>query len=186
MKTATHKSFAISRTGLSLLRTVLASYFIALALGLFAGTDITVLPALALAPNQASFIANTAVFISAYLVLMGIAIRPAALFLAGYYLISSAYAALLASSPEAMGNFWRDIALIAGLMMVYFQAGYREYGHKPVVRTAPKVRHLQPGDPVARLAAQSMAERTQLQRVNVTRPVVQKDDPAEIVNIFAA
>jgi len=186
MKTATRNSFAISRTGLSLLRTVLASYFIALALGLFASTNITLIPGLILGQNQANFLANTAVFILAYLVLMGIWIRPAAIGLAGYYLASSAFVALQSASPDAMGNLWRDLAMIAGLMMIYFQAGHREYGHRPVVRTAPNVRHVQPGDPVGRLAAKAISEQPQLRRVAVTRPVVSRHDSAEVINIFAA
>lgn len=183
MKAATRKSIAISRTGLSLLRTVLASYFIALALGLIVSTDITLLPKLILGENQSNFIANTVVFILAYLVLMGIWLRPAALLLGGYFFVSSAYSTFPNMSPEAMSNFWRDIAILSGLMMTYFQAAQREYRQTAVIRTTTKIRHVHPGDPILpnHIANTRIAPQPRPARV-----ATHKKDTAEVINIFAA
>lgn len=183
MKAATRKSIQFSRTGLGLLRTVLASYFIALALGLIASTDVTLLPKLILGENQANFVANTSVFILAYLVLMGIWLRPAALILGAYFLASSAYVTLPNPSPESMSSFWRDVALLAGLMMTYFQASQRGYMQTPVVRTAPKVRHVQPGDPIL---PKHIANTRVGPKARPVRVRTNGSNAAEVINIFAA
>ena len=197
MKPAAAKPIKMTASGLNMLRTVVASYFIALSLGLIQSTDVTALPALVMAHNQANFLANTAIFILAYLVLMGVWLRPAALLLAGYFLVSSGYAVTASQSAEAMSNFWRDLALIAGLMMTYLQTGLRERKTRAVIRKIRTPRKIRPGDRIQPRRVDSL----QIRKPRRARPVTEylevqyrdlneKNPPskntAEVINIFAA
>ncbi len=180
MTTAATKT-QMSASGLNLLRFVLSSYFIGVALGLINGTNLTALAALILPTNAAAFAANTAVVVLAYFVLMGIWLRPAALLLAAFVIGNSGYVTFLHATPDAMSDFWRDVALMAGLMMTYLQSGSREANRRALIRMNPIVRRIKPVEPVRPRRVTASGNVTRL-----TRPDVKADFDAEIVNIFAA
>lgn len=173
----------MSASGFNLLRTVLASYFIGVSLGLINGTNVTALAHLVLPGHLAVFVANTAVFILAYLVLMGMWLRPAALLLAAWVLACSAYVTFDLGTSEAASDFWRDLALIAGLMMTYLQSSIRNSRHRAMVRFAHQPRKIKPKEPVhpRRVALNH--------KIETRRPeiLVLEDTPsADVINIFAA
>ena len=195
MKAAAAKPIRMTASGLSMLRCVVASYFIALSLGLIESTDVTALPALVMAQNQANFLANTVVFILAYFVLMGVWLRPAALLLGGLFLASSGFAAISEASAAATSNFWRDLALIAGLLMTFLNGRTTRY-QRPVRKSRP-ARRVRPGDPVqprnvdrtAYLAPRRIKPLgsyldTRNDDATLVKPVTRNS--AEVVNIFAA
>ena len=171
----------MSASGLNLLRFALASYFIGVSLGLINGSNVTALAHLFLPHNLAEFGANTLVFILAFFVLMGVWLRPAALCLAGVVIVNSAYVTWMAGNPEAMSDFWRDVAMMAGLMMTYIQTGMRDTHRRALVRRQPQVRRIKPVEPVRpRRVVSTMS------KPNTLRPESLIDDGAEVVNIFAA
>jgi len=101
----------------TLARILIASYFIALASGL-AGTpapiDLPMLPGGLGEKATAAF-----VFVTAYMVMLGIHIRAAALLLAIYLFWTSFISNYLVGAAPDLGSFWRDMALIGGLLMTY-------------------------------------------------------------------
>ena len=120
-----HTARMIDRTAQALLRIIIASYFIAVALGLIPGTDFSVLTALFMpAPFDKAF-AMALVFMLAYLVMMGLWLRGAALTL-GLMTFWSSYVGMISLGvSDELGSFWRDIALIAALMFTYGGPGSR-------------------------------------------------------------
>ena len=98
---------------------LIASYFIAVAVGLISGTDATPLANAYLPPEPAALIGRSAFFILGYLVLTGIWLRPAAMLL-GIIMFWSSF--ILHFGPQATGSlsdFWRDLALVGALMLTY-------------------------------------------------------------------
>lgn len=122
MSVTTAKPVVMSKSGLAALRIVLSSYFIALSLGLISGTDITAIAKLGMYENFATFVMNLTLFICAYFVLMGIYVRGATLVLTAILLSNSAFATFLHEPAMMMSDFWRDVALSAGLLMAYLQS----------------------------------------------------------------
>lgn len=197
MKASAAKPIKMTASGLSMLRSVVASYFIALSLGLIESTDVTALPALLIAQNQANFLANTAIFILAYMVLMGVWLRPAALILAGYFFLSSGYAVVVSQSPVAMSNFWRDLALVAALMMTHLQYGLRGTQGRPFIRKRATARRLRPGDPIQPKRVNNrplreprrtrpITEYIECQYMDLSKQNSSSKNSAEVINIFAA
>ncbi len=137
----------LNQNGQNLVRILISSYFIAVALGLIEGTDGSVLMAVFLPPGLAEFAGSALVFALAYLVLMGVWMRPAALLL-GLVLFWSSYIINFGpQGPMEVGDFWRDLALVGALMMTY-NGSPRARRHSAILRRRPKVRRIRPGDPV--------------------------------------
>jgi uncharacterized membrane protein YphA (DoxX/SURF4 family) len=101
------------------LRILIASYFIAVALQIIPGTDLAALfsPVLP-APYDGAFAAGV-VFILSFMVMMGVATRVAALIIALMTFFASYLAMVALGVEEELGAFWRDIALIAALLLTY-------------------------------------------------------------------
>lgn len=173
----------MSQSGLNLLRIVLSSYFIALSLGLIQGTNVTLLLRPYMAPDIADFAANTGIFLAAYFVLMGMWLRPAALILAGYFLASSAFATFLVHPPAQMGDFWRDTALVAGLMMTYLQTDSRSAKRTALVRHQKAPRRVKPGD---RVQPRRVVLMKTHESVTPRPALVAPRDRAKVVQISAA
>ncbi|MFV0336023.1 MAG: hypothetical protein ACK5JR_18360 [Tropicimonas sp.] len=103
----------------NLLRIIIASYFIAGAIGVIPGCDLTPLFGQVLPEGAADIAASVTVFVLAYLVMIGIRLRAAALLL-GILTFWASYIRLMEVGIEAgLGTFWRDLALIASLMLTY-------------------------------------------------------------------
>ena len=173
--TATTNDKMTGPTGLNLLRILISSYFIAVSLSLVKGTDLTALAVLMLPGNLGIFAANTMVFILAYIVLMGMWMRPAVWALASYVLASSLYATTLTASPEIMSDLWRDIALVAGLLLSCISTSGRKNGHNGR------------GDDDHTMRARAVAglRDGSTQRRALDMPQEARRDAAEIENIFA-
>ena len=109
----------LNQAGQNLIRILIASYFIAVSIGLIAGTDATPLAAVVLSPEPASLIGRSALFILGYLVLTGIWLRPAAMLLGLLTFWSSYILHFGPASAAPLGDFWRDLALVGALMLTY-------------------------------------------------------------------
>jgi hypothetical protein len=107
----------LHRTGQRLVRTTIAAYFLAIALGLLPGTGIDALTSLLL-PEPAAGLLGTAIStMLAGLIVAGRHVRAAALSLSTL-LFWSSYVNMLQLGPSNwLGHFWRDLALLAALLL---------------------------------------------------------------------
>ena len=104
-------------------RLLIVSYFIAVALGLIPGAEISRMAEPFLAPELATYLMRFIVFLLAGMVLFGIYRRPAALVLA-LVVFWNSYISLY--SGGEIGSFWRDLALIGGLLLTANIANYAD------------------------------------------------------------
>lgn len=139
----------LNQTGQNLVRVLIASYFVAVSIGLISGTGGIPLASQLMAEPFATYVGNAVVFSLAYLVMMGIWLRPAALLLALTIFWSSYLVNFSTGGAQAMGDFWRDLALIGALFLTYTQSGPRAVTRRAMLRWSPRVRRLKPQEPVA-------------------------------------
>ncbi len=137
---------ASKQTGQNLVRIVIASYFLAVAVGLIPGTDASPLTATFLPEPYAGAAGQTVIFVTAYLVLVGVWLRVAALLLATVLFWSSYIHNTAAGDLEA---FWRDLALIGALILTYTQTLPRAATRRAALRWTPRARRLTPVQAVA-------------------------------------
>ena len=95
-------------------RLLIVSYFVALAIGLVEGADLTQLVSPFLEPTAARYVTRLLVLTLCALIFSGVFRRTAALVLA-LVLFWTSYLSLF--SHGEVGGFWRDLALIGGLLM---------------------------------------------------------------------
>lgn len=131
----------LSQSGQNLVRVVIASYFLAVALGIIPGTGALPLTAAFLAAPYADAASTAIVFATAYLVLIGVWLRPSALLLATILFWSSYIENIGAGNVE---EFWRDLALIGALILTYTQTLPRAENRRAAFRWSRRVRHVTP------------------------------------------
>ena len=149
MTTSENSVGHLNQAGQNLGRILIASYFVAVALGMISGTDMTVLAQQAIPDPYAGYVSNGAVFVLAYLVLMGMWLRPAALLLSLALFWSSYIVHLGVSASGEITGFWRDLALIGALFLTYAQTGPRAIKRRAMLRWTPKTRRIDPHKYVA-------------------------------------
>ncbi|MGJ8583139.1 MAG: hypothetical protein ACSHXD_03520 [Marinosulfonomonas sp.] len=174
----------LNQSAQNLVRILISSYFIAVSLGLIPGTDGSILAQQVLPDPAASYVGNTVVFGLAYLVMMGLWLRPAALLLALTMFWSSYIANFGPEGPLAVGEFWRDLALIGALFMTYAQSGPRQFTRRAMMRFTPKVRRITPDQAVQpRRVTPKSPVRTKI--TPIAPHIAAKRSAAQIKNIFA-
>ncbi len=116
--TATPKE-TVPNTALAVVRILIASYFLAAATGLvFQPASRTFLDAV-LPTGPAQFVTTTYLYVTAFAIMVGFAVRPAALLLAIYIFWSAFVQFDQAEALDlALSEFWRDVALIGALTLV--------------------------------------------------------------------
>lgn len=112
-------SETLNATAQALLRMVIGSYFLAVALGLIPGTDLGILFTAVLPAPYDSALATGLVFALAFMVMLGHATRGAALVMALITFYASYLTMLSMGVADELGSFWRDLALIAALLLTY-------------------------------------------------------------------
>jgi uncharacterized membrane protein YphA (DoxX/SURF4 family) len=142
MKALGKDRITLSATGANLIRILIASYFIALGVGIIPGTDISALFAAVLPAPYAGLLAGGVVFALAYLVLIGAWLRPAALLLALVVFWSSYISVSNMGFAEQLGSFWRDMALIAALILTYAEPDPRAHSRRGAFRSVRAPRRL--------------------------------------------
>ena len=95
-------------------RLLIVSYFVAIALGLISGIDVSRLAAPFLPELPALYLMRLIVLTLCGMVLFGVCRRPAALVLS-LIVFWTSYLTLYAGGE--IGAFWRDLALIGGLLL---------------------------------------------------------------------
>lgn len=119
MRDGTANRVTMNLAGQTVLRNLIASYFIAVALGIISGTNLALLFSAVLpAPLDAAFAAGM-VFILAFMVMLAVYTRVAALILALMMFYASYLMMVELGVEQELGSFWRDLALIAALLLTY-------------------------------------------------------------------
>jgi uncharacterized membrane protein YphA (DoxX/SURF4 family) len=144
MRQAPAATNTLTPSAQNLSRILIASYLMAIALGLVSGTTGSVIWAMFLPGDIANIVATASMFGLAFMVMIGVWLRPAALLLA-IVMFWSSYITLI--SPDASSNvdsFWRDLALIGALFLTYAQSSRRVARMRSVLRRKHHVRKLKP------------------------------------------
>lgn len=116
----------LNATAQNLLRIVIASYFLAVALNLIPGTSLTILAAQVLPLHIAQPLSAILVFALAFMVMIGLYMRPAALVLGVMTFFASYLRTIELGVDDELGTFWRDLVLIAALMLTYAENAPRD------------------------------------------------------------
>lgn len=135
----------LGQNGQNLVRVVIASYFLAVSLGLIPGTVARPLTATFLPDPWADIAGRAVIFSAAYLVLAGAWLRISALLLATV-LFWSSYIENAGSGD--LGAFWRDLALIGALILTYTQTLPRAAARRSALRWTPRARRVTPAQTI--------------------------------------
>lgn len=135
----------LGQSGQNLVRIVIASYFVAVSLGLIPGTAAWPLTATFLPEPYADLAGKVVIFTTAYLVLVGAWLRVSALLLATVLFWSSYIENAGSGNLEA---FWRDLALIGALILTYTQTLPRAAARRSALRWTPRARRLTPAQTI--------------------------------------
>lgn len=113
------QNVTLSEAAQTTMRMLIASYFIAAASGSIPGADAGALFASFLPAPLDDIVGSSIVFLLATMVLLGARTRMAALLL-GLVTFYASYVELMQLGvAHVLGAFWRDMALIAALMLTY-------------------------------------------------------------------
>lgn len=135
---------ALDQTGQNLVRILIASYFLAVAIGLIPGTGISALSAQVLPDGPARIVGNGVLFSLSYLVLVGAWLRVSALLLATLVFWSS-YVAHMGVNLEA---YWRDMALVGALILTYTRTQPRAERRRGMLHWTPAARRIDATTPI--------------------------------------
>lgn len=120
------------------LRVMIASYFLAVSLNLIPGTDLGLLFAVVLPEPYSGAIAAGLIFLFSFMIMIGMAMRLAALMIALITFFSSYLTMVQMGVQNELGSYWRDIALIAALLLTYSEPKFgaarsRKVLHRKIV-----------------------------------------------------
>lgn len=119
MNTGTADRVTFNSAAQTALRVLIASYFLAVSLEIIPGTRLGVLFDAILPEPYASATAAGLVFIFAFMIMLGMAMRVAALMVALMTFFASYVMMVRLGVVNELGAFWRDLALIAALLLTY-------------------------------------------------------------------
>lgn len=161
----------IFRTGI---RVVISGYFLATGMGLVPGTDLLALTGQFLPDVAAEAFAMAITLVLSAMILLGHRVRAAALTLA-FLLFWSSYLSMIdLGLADQLGQFWRDLALAAALLLVCTRRA---------AATAPPVLFTK-----SRIHAPAVVGREiplNTFRCKATRPAPPTDPDDDVTNIFA-
>ncbi len=122
MSTGTADRVTFNSAAQTALRVLIASYFLAVSLKIIPGTSLGILFEAILPEPYASATAAGLVFIFSFMIMIGLATRVAALLIALMTFFASYVAMVQLGVADELGAFWRDLALIAALLLTYGEA----------------------------------------------------------------
>lgn len=179
MAAKNNDSLTLNSTGANLLRIIIASYFLAVAARLIPGTDVTGLFASVLPADIAQHAASAVVFVLAFCVTIGFWLRGAALLLALIFFWASFVSISKVGVGESLGGFWRDLALIAALIMTYAEPSPRNRSRRGIFRVIPTPRRLFPVQPQRVDAGEKDGTVASLNRASANRQAAKFREMAE-------
>jgi len=198
MANGTSDSVTFDAAAQTALRILIASYFLAAALGLIPGTDLAVLFSAVLPDPTDSALAAGLVFIFSFMIMIGLHTRVAALMLAMMTFYSSYLTMVSLGVEHELGAFWRDLALIAALLLTYSEPKIGSQQRRRLVRRTVTPRRVEAimaraaagvgvprlGRPVSDPPMFSVIARRE-QRARAKARVMAMTDDDDIDNIFA-
>jgi hypothetical protein len=107
----------LNTAGQFLIRATIASYFLATGIGILPGTNVVALTGLVLPPLIAGLLAAAITTTLAGLIIAGRHVQTAARCLALVLFWSSYVTLLQLGVSDRLGHFWRDLALLAALLL---------------------------------------------------------------------
>lgn len=117
----TRDKTVLTAAELNAARFLIASYFLAVAVGLADGVSLSPVFAVLFGEGGVStFLSHAVLFVIGMLVLMGIALRQVALSMAGLLLATNILVLAKTGTVDSQG-VWRDIALVGALVLSYGQ-----------------------------------------------------------------
>ncbi|MGI3184907.1 hypothetical protein [Nioella aestuarii] len=191
MTNSSAERITLNATAQNLLRIVIASYFLAVGLNLIPGTNLTILAEQVLPAHVAEPLSAMLVFALAFLVMIGLYMRPAALVLGLMTLFASYLQMIELGVADELGTFWRDLVLIAALMLTYAENAPRDHRMRSAIRRKVTPRRITPTDHPhrARPAAKAVARPAPVAEapvVNfVSRRKLAANLPDAVDNIFS-
>lgn len=132
--TSAAERVTLNTTAQNLLRILIASYFLAGGLNLIPGTSLAPLAEQILPAHVAAPLAAMIVFALAFLVMIGLYMRPAALILGLMTFFASYLRMIELGVANELGTFWRDLVLVAALMLTYAENAPRDYQMRRAIR----------------------------------------------------
>ncbi|MEJ6388436.1 DoxX family protein [Gymnodinialimonas ulvae] len=124
------------------LRVVIASYFLAVALKLIPGVDYAALFSSFLSGSGADGVAAGLVFLLTVSIMIGLATRLCAMVLSLMTIYAGALAVIAAFDISVIARFWSDLALVAGLMLLYGDVIWERRPRRNDVNTAKAPRRV--------------------------------------------
>ena len=155
----------IDHTGLNLIRIVIGSYFMAMALGLIAGVDPSGMFWPALPEPTARIVGTGLLFTLSVAFMAGVFLRLTALMLALFILCSSVIEHYMHIETLAVSAFWRDLALSCAVLLSYSSYKRREIRSAALILRR-QARLIRPGGASGKIAPR---------RVNVQPKPQQRD-----------
>ena len=135
---------ALTASAQNLSRILVASYFMAAALHLVDGRMGHALAVNFVPQDYVALTSSVVIFGLAFLVMIAVWLRPAALLLAIVVFWSGFMELIGPGGPAKVDVFWRDLALIGALFLTYAQSG-RAARQRSILRRRHAVRKLRPG-----------------------------------------
>ncbi len=89
--------------------------------------------------SAAANVSSAVIFSLAFLVMIGMWLRPAALLLSLTMFWASFVTNLVTEGAAAIGHFWHDIVKIGSLMLTYLQPAPRSAARRAMLRWTPRV-----------------------------------------------
>lgn len=109
----------IDITGLNLIRVVVGSYFMAIALGLITGVDPRALFVSWTDPQTADLLGTIILFAATFTFMAGVFLRMTSLVLAIFVFASSMVQHLILVDVVNIADFWRDLTLVCAVLLSY-------------------------------------------------------------------
>lgn len=177
----------VDQIGLNLLRIVIGTYFMALALGLIEGFDSAALFRPLMGPAAAETVGATLLLSLAIWFMLGTALRLAALSLALLVLSSSFMTNFVVGPVENLSAFWYDLTLTCAVLLSYMALDTRNmrrasiFAHRARLRRIAALRRIKPRPVSSPVSSGPAAAKTASRR---PRPKAFEEDETNIfVNI---
>lgn len=110
---------SLDHTGQNLIRIVIGSYFMAIALGLISGFDQSAMFLSSMDQANAELVGTAILFISATAFMSGLQLRITSLVLALFVLCSSVIENYMQYENVLVSTFWRDLVLASAVLLSY-------------------------------------------------------------------
>jgi hypothetical protein len=173
--------------GLKFIRMIIASYCIAVSLGVIGGFNTSVLFAPFFSPELASLLGSTFVLYCAALLFLGLFLRLTSLWLAMAILSSGLDSFLFATEASSIDMFWRDVVLASAVLLNYWALNENARNKQSTFRLHKPVRRVMQGAKIkpVRVSAKSGTTRREydkavrLTQAEFARRAEQTELPAE-------